>query len=770
MVMNLQAQDVNVTSLKQAPIHVSGYIQPHGVLLVLQEPELTILQASSNTSAIFGLPAADVVQKPLAEILDPFQVEQLQAGLTQESLDFLNPTKLWAKIKRKGHDYAVFDGVFHRNADGLLILELEPALSEESIPFLSFYHLARASINQLSATSSLKDFCQIIVQEVRKVTGFDRVMLYKFDEDGHGAVIAEEKLDSMEPYLGLHYPESDIPEPARKMFASNWIRLIPDAKVEPVSVFPLQDPISERPLDLTNSILRSASPCHIEYLHNMGVGASLTISLIKDQKLWGLIACHHRSPLYISYELRKACEFLGRIVFSEISVREEAEDYDYHLRLGYVQSSLVDQMAQEENFVDGLIKHQPNLLDLTDAQGAAVCVGGNWTIIGATPKEEELNFLVQWLKQNVEGEIFYTDSLPQLYPDAEGFKQVASGLLAIPISQRNYVLWFRPEVIQTVNWGGDPNRAFELNQSGGKLRLCPRKSFELWKETVRLTSLPWKPVEIKAALELRKAIVNIVLRQADELAQLAEDLERSNAELKKFAYVASHDLQEPLNQVANYVQLLEMRYREELDEDAQEFINFAVEGVSLMQTLIDDVLAYSKVDRVDMQRLEFEMTAVETALDRTLTNLRGRIAETGTVITHDPLPMVMADSTQLMQLLQNLIGNAIKFRSQRLPEIHIGAQRLEDAWLFSVRDNGIGIDPQYSERVFVIFQRLHTREEYPGTGMGLAICKKIVECHRGQIWVESTSGEGATFYFTIPVGGRDRERRNGRKVQNHLFG
>jgi chemotaxis family two-component system sensor kinase Cph1 len=763
--IDLQVQDINLNRLKQEPIHICGKIQQHGVLFVLEEPDLKIVQVSKNTSTVFGISPENMVQKNLEDLLDTFQVEKLKAGLSDGNLDFINPTKVW--VRKKGDDYLVFDSVFHRTPDGLLILELEPAISHESIPFLSFYHLARASINQLQETANLRDFCQIIVKEVRKVTGFDRVMLYKFDDDGHGAVIAEEKLESLESYLGLHYPESDIPKPARKLFSSNWIRLIPDANSQPVEIFPTINPVSQRPLDLTLSILRSASPCHIEYLHNMGVGASLTISLIKDQKLWGLIACHHQSPKYVSYELRKACEFLGRVIFSEISAREETEDYDYRMRLTYIQSALIEYMSQEENFIDGLVKHQPNLLDMASAQGAAVCFAGNCTVVGETPKEEDLNFLVQWLKHNVDEEVFYTDSLPRIYPDAERFKNVASGLLAIPISKRNYVLWFRPEVIQTVNWGGDPNKAFEVSQSDGNLRLCPRKSFELWKETVRLTSLPWKQVEIKAALELRKAIINIVLRQADELAQLAQDLERSNAELKKFAYVASHDLQEPLNQVANYVQLLEMRYQDELDEDAKEFISFTVEGVSLMQTLIDDVLAYSKVD---IQGIEFELTEVETALDRALANLRGRISESGAVITHDELPTVMADSTQLMQLFQNLIGNAIKFRSNQPPKIHVGASRLEDAWLFSVRDNGIGIDPQFSDRIFVIFQRLHTRDEYPGTGMGLAICKKIVECHRGHIWVESQLGQGATFYFTIPVEGRDRERRSGRKTQNNLFG
>ena len=762
--INPQLTNIDLTNLYQNVIHTSGQIQPHGVVLVLQEPELKIVQVSNNSYGFLGIEAENMLEGTLAELLDPFQYDKIQEALSRDNLEFINPTKIW--VRKQGDDYAIFDGVFHRNAQGYLILELEPATSQENIPFLSFYHLARASINQLQETANLRDFCQIIVKEVRKVTGFDRVMLYKFDEDGHGAVIAEEKLAELESYLDLHYPESDIPQPARKLFSSNWIRLIADAQAQPVELFPRHNPLNNRPLDLTCSILRSASPCHLEYLHNMGVGASLTISLIEGGKLWGLIACHHQTPKHVSYELRKACEFLGKVIFAEISNREEAEDYDYRMKLTYIRSQLLDYMAQSANFVDGLTKNEPNLLDLTTAQGAAICVNGAWTAIGETPSEEELNLLGQWLNKNVSEEIFVTDSLAQLYPDADKYKNVASGLLAIPISKRNYVLWFRPEVIQTVHWGGDPNQAYEATNSRGNLHLSPRKSFEQWKETVRLTSLPWKQVEVNAALELRKAIVNIVLRQADELALLARDLERSNAELKRFAYVASHDLQEPLNHVSNYVQLLEMRYGESLDEDAKDFIGFAVEGVSLMQNLIDDVLAYSKVDLQDSQ---FELTEVDISLEQALTNLGRRINQTKAVITYGDLPTVMADKTQIMQLFQNLIGNAIKFRSQQTPEIHINAERLENDWLFSVKDNGIGIEPQFSERIFVIFQRLHTRDEYPGTGMGLAICKKIVECHRGKIWVESELGKGATFYFTIPVGGSKRDHRNGRKAKNSFF-
>ena len=442
-------------------IPTANSIQPHGVLLVLAEPDLEIIQVSTNISHIFKLAPEEVIDRKLETLLDPFQVERLKAGLSAENFDYINPTKVWGRTN--GDDFVVFDAVFHRNREGLLILELEPAISQENIPFLSFYHLARASINQLETTNNLAQFCQIIVKEVQKVTEFDRVMLYQFDRDGHGKVIAEEKRADLEPYLGLHYPESDIPQAARKLLSSNWIRLIPDATAEAVKMYPEINSHQDNSLDLTNSILRSASPCHLQYLHNMGVGASLTISLIKEGRLWGLIACHHQTPKFVPYELRKACEFLGRVIFAEISTREETEDYDYRMRLNYIRTQLVDYMSEAKNFVSGLVDGDPNLLELADAQGAAICYNGTWTLVGKTPAEEDLNYLVQWLQKNVSQEVFATDSLPSIYPDSDKYKDVASGLLAIPISPRNYILWFRPEVIQTVEWGGDPTNAYEKN-------------------------------------------------------------------------------------------------------------------------------------------------------------------------------------------------------------------------------------------------------------------------------------------------------------------
>jgi len=371
-------------SIESEAIHRCNCIQGHGILLVLEEASLKIVQVSQNTAQLLSMAPESLLNTFLEELLDPFQFEGVRNNLNHEDLDFVNPTKLW--IRKIGDDYAIFDGIFHRNSDGLLILELEPATTQESIPFLSFYHLARASIDQLQKTTTLAEVSQVIVEEVRRMTGYDRVMLYKFDTDGHGAVIAEDKLETLEPYLGLHYPESDIPKQARKLFAFNWIRMIPDTRATSAAIIPGIHPHLGHSIDLTRSSLRSPSSCHLEYLHNMGVGASLTISLIENGKLWGLIACHHQTPRYIAYELRKACEFLGRVIFSEIEEREETAHYSDRVRLNGIHSQLIDLMSQEENFVDGLVGYEVDILSLIDAGGGGGLFWRSLHLFGRHPQ------------------------------------------------------------------------------------------------------------------------------------------------------------------------------------------------------------------------------------------------------------------------------------------------------------------------------------------------------------------------------------------------
>lgn len=268
-----------------------------------------------------------------------------------------------------------------------------------------------------------------------------------------------------------------------------------------------------------------------------------------------------------------------------------------------------------------------------------------------------------------------------------------------------------------------------------------------------------RTIQLSRANEALQAEI-VERKQAEkEIKRYAANLKISNDELQQFAYVASHDLQEPLRMISSYLQLIEHRYKDKLDKDADEFIAYAVDGAKRLQDLIDGLLEYS---RVGTKGKSFELVDCGYILEKALINLKVTVEESGTLITHDPLPTVMADSTQIVQLFQNLIGNAIKFRSKETPRIHISAKLKENEWVFSLRDNGLGIESQYKERIFNIFQRLYGRE-YPGTGIGLAICKRIAERHGGRIWVESEPGKGSTFYFTIPLRGGEKHGYWGNK-------
>ncbi len=741
---------VDLTNCDREPIHIPGYIQPHGVLLALKEPELTILQCSNNTYSLFGIHPEHLLNQPLNNLLESEQINFLQDCLSHQDLQLVNPLEITIK---SGVESLHYDAIIHR-ANEIVILELEPTFLEKSNAFFKFYHQVKQSISKLQVATNVVELSQILAQEVKKIAGFERVMVYRFDEDWNGVVIAEQKPEYLTSYLGLHYPASDIPIQARQLYSQNWLRLIPNADYQPAAILPLNNPLTGEPLDLSNSVLRSVSPLHIEYMHNMGVTASMSISIMKNQKLWGLIACHHQTPKYVPYEIRHACEFLGQITSVELSAKEDGEDSEAKIQAKSVHSKLVEYMSAGKNFIEGLIQHQPNLLHLVNAQGAVVFFEKEYFAVGDTPEKSDTENLIEWIYRNVEEEIFYTDSLSQIYPEAEKFADVASGLMTLSFSkvQKNYVLWFRPEVVQTVNWGGNPNKPVEVT-GNGNLRLSPRKSFELWKQTVRLKSLAWKPFEVNAALELRSAIVGVVLRKADELAQLNIELERSNNELDAFAYIASHDLKEPLRGIHNYSNFLIEDYGEILNEEGREKLRTLIRLTQRMEDLIDSLLYFSRLGRVD---LSIQDTDINSVVGRNLDLLSARIEEMGVEIRIPrPLPTVYCDRVQVGEVFNNLIANAIKYNDKPEKWIEIGyIEAASPAPLtFYVRDNGIGIREKHFQAIFRIFKRLHGPSKYGGgTGAGLTITKKIVERHGGKIWVESTYGEGSTFYFTLQPG------------------
>ncbi len=742
---NSKLPQLDWTTVEQEPIHTPGSIQPHGVLLTLKEPELIITQISENSLHFLGFSPQELLHQSLSKLLDCEQLEFLRDCLQQEVIEIANPIQFHITSSQ---NFPYFDGIIHRY-QGVLILELEPTFPEKTHVYYKFYNLVKDALNQLQPAKNIEELSQIIARGVRKITEFDRVMLYQFDEDGNGKVIAEDKQENLTPYLGLHYPALDIPPLARQFYTQNWLRFIPDVDYQSAAIIPTVNPLTNEPLDLSKSVLRSVSSCHIEYLQNMGVKATMTISLLKKNKLWGLIACHHYTPKYIPYEIRNACEFLGQVTSLEIAAKEENENSEYKIKIKSVQAKLVEYMSAEENFIYGLINYEPNILNLVNAQGAVVCFENKFYFVGKTPQQQQVQDLLTWINQNQTEEIFYTDCLSSVYPEAEKFKDVASGLIALSISKsnNNYVLWFRPEVVQTVNWGGNPQQSIELTEDNN-LRLSPRKSFETWKQIVRLKSVPWKSWEVNAALDLRNAIISVVLRKIDELAKLNTELERSNQELDAFAYIASHDLKEPLRGIHNYSNFLMEDYGEILNEEGKAKLKTLVRLTQRMEDLIDSLLRFSRLGRVD---LLMQPTDLNMVLQRILDLLSARIEETKVTISIPrPLPVVYCDRVQVGEVFSNLITNAIKYNDKAEKWVEIGYTETSETVTLYVQDNGIGIRQKHFEAIFRIFKRLHSPNKYGGgTGAGLTIAKKIVERHGGKIWVESTYGEGSTFYFTL---------------------
>ncbi|MDY7226113.1 ATP-binding protein [Hyalangium rubrum] len=742
-------QIVDLTNCDKEPIHIPGAVQPHGVLLVLREPELSITHVSENAPVLLGIAAEQLLGARLGTLVAPSVREALEASLRSERLKQHNPLKVAWRVEGTER---FFDGIAHRH-QGKLILELEPSSEKVSVPFLSFYHAVREALSGLRDARDLQELCETVVQEIRRMTGFDRVLIYRFDAEWNGSVLAEARDAQADPYLGLHFPASDIPKQARELYRLNWLRIIPTVDYRPARVLALPGAQTDSPLDMSFSVLRSVSPIHLEYLRNMGVQASMSISLVKEGQLWGLISCTHVSGTrYVPYEIRTACEFLGEAMSSLLAAKEGSEDYDQRIRAKSIHAALLERMAREVDFVSGLSSHESGLLELVHAQGAAIHFHGRTTVLGAAPDDAQLAGLLGWLGTRTDEDVFCTDRLSSHYPEAEAFKEVASGLVAVSMSRgrNNYVLWFRPEVVQTVNWSGNPTKPVEMED--GQPRLHPRKSFELWKETVRGRSLPWKAYEVEAAAELRRSIIDVALQRSEALLKLNTELERSNVELDAFAYAASHDLKEPLRGIHNYTLLTLREVGETLPEGARGRLDTVVRLTQRMESLINSLLHYSQVGRTELSLRETDLNEV---VAQVLELLKPRLEEARMEVRiPHPLPPARCDRVRIAEVFTNLITNALKYNDKAERWVELGAvpDGKEARVAYYVRDNGIGIKPEYHEAIFRIFKRLHGRDRYGGgTGTGLTIVKRIIERHNGHIWLESTPGQGTTFYFTLAV-------------------
>ncbi|MDQ8032945.1 MAG: ATP-binding protein [Bordetella sp.] len=731
------APELNLAACENEPIRIPGSIQPHGLLIALDASTYAIEQVSANAGPLLGHDTASLLGQDVRKVFGAGLMAILPETPPDERAVYLGPLEVSG---------AAYHATMFRAAPGTLVLEFEVQAGAPSGSLDTLYPHIREYMERVPATTSLEELHAYTAAEVRRITGFDRVLIYCFDEDWHSTVVGESGNQALPSYLGLRFPAGDIPAQARELYRVNRVRLIPDIEYAPVPLVPALNPQTRAPLDLTYSTLRSVSPVHVQYMRNMGTPSSMSFSIMEDGRLWGLMSCHHaqakRAPLHI----RTACDLIAQVLGMQLSRRARAADALERVSLQSIQARLLADMAAEKHFVDGLVAHPEDLLALANAQGAAVLFAGEVRTVGATPGESQLRLIADWLaREQPMREVYATQRLRDAIPEAAQWGDTASGMLAISISQmhNSYVLWFRPEVVQTVNWGGDPRKPAPASGP-----LHPRNSFEIWKETVRDQAHPWSAPEVDTAQSFRASILSIVMRKAEELAALTDELKRSNKELEAFSYSVSHDLRAPFRHIVGYAELLKDTEGVRDDERATRYVHTIIESAFTAGQLVDDLLGFSQVGRSTLAPTQIDMNRlVHDTRDVFNSSTEGRRIEWQV----DDLAPAWGDGGMLRQVVQNLVGNAIKYTRPRDPAvIRISSTRENGEIVYRFADNGVGFDMAYVNKLFGVFQRLHRMEEFEGTGIGLANVRRIAERHGGRAWAKGQVDHGATFYFALP--------------------
>lgn len=716
----------------QEPIRVPGAIQPHGWMAVLGHDGRLAAWSANWRNADRAAEAVSLVRDRLAE---------LQGGDGPAAI---------GRIELGG---LPLDVVGHRSGE-LTVLEFEPAALETGTQ-APIYSLARHFLPQLQRADSVKALAELAAAEIKRLTGFGRSLVYRFDDEGHGEVLGEQIDPGYDSYAGHRFPAADIPPQARELYLLNHIRLIADANYVPVPLLSSDPDWNATSLDLSYAGLRSVSPVHLEYMRNMGTLASMSVSIVVKGRLWGLISCHDHAPTGLSFQTRAACEHLGRLLSLQIAAKEDNADVATRLELRQLTLQIVSHLADGDATLQRMVGEPAPLLRLAQASGAAVVLNDDCWTTGDTPDREQIAGLAKWICAKNQ-EVWSTDRLAEEYPPAEAFAAKASGVLAVSISQvhQHLVLWFRPELVETIRWAGDPRK--ELSFSGG--RIHPRKSFNSWQQQVRGRSAPFSVAQEAAAAELRHALIGIVLRRAEEMAEVATELGRVNKELEAFSYTVSHDLRAPMRHIAGYVDLVQDMEGKHLSERSMRYLSHVKEAAAYAGHLVDALLDFSRMGRSALKR-----GRVDTRLlvDELVTEFNRQ--EPGRRIAweiEDPLPSLWADPFLLQVALRNLLGNAAKYtRTRDKPHVRISPIRNADGDGLEITDNGVGFQQKYVAKLFGVFQRLHQADEFEGTGIGLASVRRIVERHGGTVWARGEPEQGAVFGFTLPKQKADAKPR-----------
>ncbi len=515
----------DLTNCERELIHLAGSVQPHGVLLTLRESDLRIVQASATSANLLARAAETLLEQPL-EILGGDIAVRVRQLLRDDAL--VKPVVLRCSLFVHGQPQ-VFEGMMHRAPSGVVVVELEPGVAEDVVDIEGPQLLAHldASVQAFTAASTIGTLADAAVRRYRDLVGYDRVMVYRFDPDGHGKIIAEARDPRLDSLLGHHYPSTDIPQRARELYLSTRLRVLVDVNYQPSPLVPRQLPDSGEELDMSSCQLRSMSPLHLQYLRNMGVTATLVISLVREGRLWGLVACHHYAPRNLRFTLRAAADLMAEVIATRIAAIENYAHAQVAIQVRRLEQRLIEATSIEGDWRLALFRNPHTLLQPVEATGAALYYDGEILTAGEVPSTPELRALVKWVHERDQTGLFSCSSISRENPALDSLTPTASGVLAVRLSATgsDYLFWFRKEQLLTVTWAGDPNKVVVGNDP---LELSPRRSFAAWSEIVRGSALPWSSSEITLARALGGSLADIVLQVNAVRLLIAEHQLRSN--------------------------------------------------------------------------------------------------------------------------------------------------------------------------------------------------------------------------------------------------
>lgn len=491
------------------PIHHINSIQDYGYLLVLDNKTLNIIQVSENLNLITGQAPAQMVNKHLSSFFSNHDVENITKLINGKAKDRI-PLSL--AIENEGESLS-FDGLIHIKSDYSL-LEIEASLKDGQKSFSDVFQEVRQFISAMESVSTLDEVCKVAIKQLREVSGFDGVRMYQFDANWNGTIIAEEISGALESYLGQTFPASDVPRQARALYLKNPFRLIPNRNYQPVRLYPVINPLTNAFIDLSDCNLRGVASVHLEYMQNMNVSASMSIRVLREGKLWGLISCHHIGPNFPNVDMRYLFEWLSVEISNRIAAILNLEDYNQSASRLEKRTAITDFIYAKDDIIEGLLDDKNlNILSLFNAGGAVVKIGNRLEYLGDTPDKSEVYNLMLWLEGKGTEKVFSSSYFSEVYEEAKAYEQIGSGILVIPVDERSgdYVICFRPEVIREIKWGGDPEQVINFDKDGKNYH--PRNSFKLWLQTVYGQSLPWNNNELEIAESLRNFIFEFRTKQ-----------------------------------------------------------------------------------------------------------------------------------------------------------------------------------------------------------------------------------------------------------------